>query len=224
MSGRYLADCYYILKLDTNACKSFFLQIKEAADTRLFLDGQPGAGKTTFVKRICYLWAQRLYGTLDEQMVPLLEDYTVVLPVILKFINKENNLTDILSAQMQYLGICEICAVIKHLEENPKDTLLLQDGYDEYNGQSYIENLILKKENADVYCVATARPHAIEQIKRHSSQAAQKHIRLCKFSEEQVKQYITQFCQSYGLPEETGEELMETYGSLFKRGLTFLML
>ena len=205
-----MADCFYILKLDTHACKSYFLQIKEAADTRLFLDGQPGAGKTTFVKRICYLWAQRLYGTLDDQMVPLVEDYIVVLPIILKFINKENNLTDILSAQMQYLSICEICAVIKHLEENPKDTLLLLDGYDEYNGQSYIENLILKKENADVYCMATARPHAIELIKRHSSQAVQKHIRLCEFSEKQVKQYITQFCQSYGLPEETGEELMQT--------------
>ena len=143
-------------------------------------------------------------------MVPTVEEYTVILPIILKFINKENTLMDILSSQMQFLSICEICAVIKHIEENPKDTLLLLDGYDEYNGQSYIENVILKKENADVYCMATARPHAIEQIKRHSSQAVQKHVRLCEFSEEQVKQYITQFCRSYGLPEETGEELMET--------------
>ena len=210
MSRRYLADCYYVLKLETNACKSYFLQIKEPADTRLFLDGQPGAGKTTFVKRICYLWGQRLHGTPAIQMVPTIQEYTVILPIILKFINNENTLMDILSSQMQFLSIFEICAVIKHIEKNPKDTLLLLDGYDEYNGQSYIENVILKKENEDVHCMATARPHAVEQIKRHSSQAVQQHVRLCSFSDDQVKQYIKQFCQSYGLPEGTGEELMET--------------
>ena len=173
------------------------------------VDGQPGAGKTTFVKRICYLWAERFQLSGDGKFGNL-DEYSVILPIILKFITTENTLTDILASQLQCLNMSEICAVIRHIEENPKDTLLLLDGYDEYNGQSLIEKVILKKENPDLLCITTSRSHAIEQIKRHSSQAVQQHVRLCGFNEKQVKQYIEQFCQCHRLSTKTGEDLMIT--------------
>ena len=187
-----------------------FLQIKESGDSRIVVDGQPGSGKTTFVKRICYIWAQRFQGRVGNHNTGKLEEYAIVLPIILKFICNEKTLTNILLSQLQCLNICEVCAVIKHQEENPKDTVLLLDGFDEYTGKSLIENIMLQKEIPDVLCITTSRSHAIEQIKRHSSQAVQQHVRLCGFSEKQVKQYIEQFCLCHGLSVKTGEDLIQT--------------
>ena len=187
-----------------------FFQIRESGDSRIVVDGQPGSGKTTFVKRICYKWAQRFQTEVSDHNNGKLEEYGIVLPIILKFICNENTLTNILSSQLQCLNVCEVCAVITHQEENPKDIVLLLDGFDEYTGKSLIENLIFKKEYPDVLCITTSRSHAIEQIKRHSSQAIQQHVRLCGFSEPQVKEYIKQFCQCHGLSEKTGDDLMKT--------------
>ena len=112
-------------------------------------------------------------------------------------------------SQFKCLNICEVCAVIKYQDVNPKNTLLLLDGYDEYTGKSIIENVILKKECSNVSCITTSRSHTIEQLKKHSSWAVEQHVKLCGFSEDQVKQYIKQFCQYYGLPAETDEDLMK---------------
>ena len=143
-------------------------------------------------------------------MLTKLEDYSLILAIILKFIKTENTLTDILISQLKCLNICEICCVITHLEKKPEDTLLLLDGYDEYAGQSFIENVIFKKENQRVLCITTSRAHAIEQIKRHSSHAVQQHVRLCGLSQDQVKQYIELFCQCHKLSAKTGDDLMKT--------------
>ena len=186
------------------------LQIKESGDTRIVVDGEPGSGKTTFVKRLCYLWAKRCNGETNDGSFRKLGDYKLILPILLRFINTENSLINILKAQFKSLNICEVCAVFKHLEEIPKDILLLLDGYDECKEKSYIENVILRKECSEVICITTSRYHVVEQIKRHSSQAVQQHVRLCRFSEDEIKQYIKQFCQCHGLSPNTEDELMKT--------------
>ena len=208
-------SCFYAFLQNLNAeiLQCAFLQIKESGVTRIAVDGQAGVGKTTFVKRVCYLWAKRVISEPGSGKVGNPEEYTLVLPIILKFINTENTLTKIFTSQLKCLTICEVCAVIKHQEENPRDTLLLLDGFDEYRpdtGQSFVENMILNKEYSDVVCITTARSHAVEQIKRQSSRAVQQHVRLCGFNEDQVKQYITQFCEYHGLLKSTVDDLMET--------------
>ena len=179
------------------------------------IDGVPGAGKTTFIKRLCYIWAQSVLhpeerDTEDEY----LHKYKLVIPIILRFVNEENSLTEILAAQLQCLSFCEICAVIKYqIETNPENVLLLLDGFDEYTGRSSVEKIIGKEESSLVLCITTSRPHAIEQLTRKTSQAVDQHVRLCGFNEQQVIKYITQFCEYYDLPRNTGEELIKT---LFK--------
>ena len=173
------------------------------------IDGLPGSGKTTFVKRICYLWAQKFTKRAGEDTFQMLENYSLVVPIILKFVKHENTLTDILTSQLACLNICEVCAVLRHQQTSPQDTLLLLDGFDEYTGKSFIEKVILKNESPDVVCITTSRAHAIEQIKRHSSRAVEQHVRLCGFDEDQVEQYVKQFCELYNMPQQRGTDLMK---------------
>ena len=91
--------------------------------------------------------------------------------------------------------------------------MLLQDGYDEYSGRTIISKVISKEEYPDVLSITTSRPHAVEQLRRQTSQAVEHHVRLCGFSKDQVKQYIKQFCEHHNEPPEAGEELIRV---LFK--------
>ena len=173
------------------------------------IDGLPGSGKTTFVKRICYLWAHKFNQKAGEEAFEMLEDYKLVVPILLKLIKHENTLTEILTSQLPCLNICEVCAVLKHQQKYPRDTLLLLDGYDEYTGKSFIEKVILKNESPTVLCITTSRAHAIEQIKRHSSRAVEQHVKLCGFSADQVEQYIKQFFEYHNMPPQKGTNLIK---------------
>ena len=117
------------------------------------------------------------------------------MPIILRLVSTEHEMLDIISSQLSFLSVRETCAVMNLIEKNSKVILLLQDGFDEYSRRTIISKVISKEEYPDVLCITTSRPHAIEQLRRQTSQAVEHHIRLCGFSKYQVKQYIQQFCE-----------------------------
>ena len=203
----------YNVTKDFNWHSVLRFQVEETGDTRIVIDGDHGIGKTTFIKRLCYIWAQSVLHPEDRDTeVEYLYKYTLVIPIILRFVKKENTLMDIITSQFECcLNICQACAVINHFENKPSEVLLLLDGYDEYTGHSKIISKVINKEECtNILIITTSRPHAVEQLGRHTSQAVDQHVKLCGFSEEQVQQYIRQFCEYKGLPSEKGYELINT--------------
>ena len=149
-----------------------------------------------------------LQNDINDEGLKHLQKYRIVVPVILRLLSRENLMFDILSSQFSFLSLCEICAIVNLIETNHKVNLLIQDGFDEYSGRSFISKVISKEEYPDVLSITTSRPHAVEQLRRHTSQAVEHHVRLCGFSKDQVKQYIKQFCEYHNKPPETGEKLI----------------
>ena len=185
------------------------MQTSRTGNSRVVIDGDPGAGKTTFIKRLCFVWAQSvLQNDMNDKGLKYLEKFSIVVPIILRLLSAEPLMLDILTSQFSFLSVCEICAVMNLIEKNPNVILLLQDGFDEYSGRTIISKVISKEEYPDVLSITTSRPHAIEQLRRQTSQAVEHHVRLCGFSKDQVKQYIKQFCEYHNKPPETGEELI----------------
>ena len=135
--------------------------------------------------RDCYIWAQSVLHQGENQAQSLLHPeesqaqsvlhpeeshiqsflhkYTIVIPIILRFVKEENTLMDMITSLFECLNVCQACAVIKLLENKPSEVLLLLDGYDEYTGHSKIMTKITNKEEcADILTFTTSRPHAIE--------------------------------------------------------------
>ena len=163
-------------------------------DSRIVIDGVPGAGKTTFVKRLCYIWAQATgKGIIEDIPETFTVEDPLIIPIVLRLIKHENSLLDILLSQLSFLTVQEACSIVNLISEKPEKTVLLLDGYDELKGSNVINKLLTKEHHSEVLCLTTSRPHAIEQLKRLTSQAIDHHIKLCGFSQEQVEIYIQNY-------------------------------
>ena len=166
-------------------------------ESRVVIDGVPGAGKTTFIKRLCYIWAQAVKGNTLEGQEELTEYFSIndkiFIPVILRLVKHEKTILEILFSQLSFLSISETCSIAHLIKASPTSIILLLDGYDELSMYSFIQKILTKEHHSEVLCVTTSRPHAIEQLKHLTSQAVDHHIKLCGFSDHQVMEYIELF-------------------------------
>ena len=165
-------------------------------DTRIVVDGEPGAGKTTFMKKLCDLWAKG-----EEPM----KKYNLVIALILRTVKKEeSSLENILKDQMPFLEETDVEFLITMINSEANKVCIILDGFDEYVGKTtdIIMKLIKAQVSKEVTLLTTTRPHKVSELRSFGSKTVQQHIRLKGFNRNQVKKYVKQYFQN---KEETNK-------------------
>ena len=173
----------------------FQFQVCKSTCTRFVVSGDPGIGKTTFVKRICQIWS------MDESTQSLineysLSDYIIIIPIILRLIRTKSTLYEILHSQLGSLNSLAVHALLKFVDEYPKQVLLLCDGYDELTQHDPIDSIINKSIHPDVKLISTTRPHGITLLRNLGSRAVDGVARILGFNDEQIQEYVKLFYEN----------------------------
>ena len=167
-------------------------QVHESACSRFAVSGDPGIGKTTFVKRICHIWSMdESTGSLVNEYS--LADYVVIIPIILRLIRTQSTLFEILNFQLNSLNSLAIHALLKFIDDYPKQVLLLCDGYDELTQHDPIDSVINKIIHPEMKLILTTRPHGITLLRSLGSQAVEGVAKILGFNNEQIQEYIRLF-------------------------------
>ena len=164
-----------------------------SGDKRLVVIGQPGAGKTTFVKHIVYKWANYVEG--NEKNAPL-NHFVLVIPIVLRLVKPYATLTDILREQLP-LNELDIC-IIQHTMKCSTHLMLVMDGYDEMACQGIIQKIIRKEKFPNATVIITTRPHGLPLIHQLGYGAVQMLVEITGFDSKQIQVYIDKFMLANG--------------------------
>ena len=168
---------------------------------RLVVIGQPGAGKTTFVKHIVYKWAAE-----RNEKNKMLHKFLFVIPIILRLVKHGSELPDILSEQLP-LNKLDVF-IIQHALKQSSSLMLVLDGYDEIKCQGIIQKILRKKEYPNATVIITTRPHGLPLIHQLGYGAVQMLVEIIGFNEKQIQNYIEKFMLANG---------QKTHGTLFRQ-------
>ena len=134
--------------------------------TRIVIEGEPGSGKTTFVKSVCRAWVtavqneQRNAQTFKQVSVQIhnkgtnksgiseniksqdadnrhIGEYKVLLAIILRRITNEQTLMAVLMNQFPFLTCSELFEIEKILQYEPRKVCIFFDGLDEIKGKGF---------------------------------------------------------------------------------------
>ena len=163
--------------------------MQASSDGRCLLRGEPTAGKTTFLRKLCRDWAS--LHTEDEEaeldVKQKLSEFSLVLPVILRAVQPDTDLSDTVRRQT---GIkdTDIHTMMYILNTEPKKVIFIFDGLDEFNLETNknITEIMAKREYKKSTCIITTRPEAADKVK-HWTHVIYKKAELLGFSKENIK-------------------------------------
>lgn len=162
----------------------------------MVVTGKPGAGKTTFVKRVCHQWAELTLQKCSkadpaEKGIEILQQFSFLIPIILRLVKQKQTMLDIIKDQFCHLSNLDIHCISMAIETYPKDVLLIFDGFDELSAsQNCVHHITSKQKHTEITLVITTRPHGVTLINQLGSMAIDQMAQLCGFSNKQIKRYI----------------------------------
>ena len=167
----------------------------------ILVDGAPGMGKTTFVRKICKDW----------QEGKMLNEFKLVVLLTLRddTIANSHTLQDLLCHDDESLQN----SVVKEIKElSGEGLLLLYDGWDELRSDQKQKDcllckIILGKVLPKCSVLVTSRPHASAWLWQLG--CISRHIEICGFTEKQIKDCFRKALLES--PDESAAREMEIY-------------
>ena len=164
---------------------------------KVVVDGPPGVGKTTLCHKLCNMWAK-------NELKKCSFGHVFLLPLRDERVALAQNIYDLVSLFHSSKKLCE--AVSDHImETNGKDTLLIFDGWDEFEGRnkdrSFILDIIRGKHPLRCNIMVTSRTYASANLLE--IQTVDRHIEVLGFEKSEIFLYIKK-----ELTEDKSEQLI----------------
>ena len=177
-----------------------------SSEGRFLLRGEPTAGKTTFLRKLCRDWAS-LHSEDEEAELDVkqkLSEFSLVLPVILRAVQPDTDLSDTVQRQTG-ISDTDIHTMMYILNTESNKVIFIFDGLDEFNLETNkeITGIMEKREYKKSTCIITTRPEAADKVK-HWTHVIYKQAELLGFSKENIKKFMQNFFRSH---EEGANEL-----------------
>ena len=183
--------------------------MQASSEGRFLLRGEPTAGKTTFLRKICRDWAS--LHTEDEEaeldVKQKLSEFRLVLPVILRAVQPDTDLSDTVQRQTG-INDTDIHTMMYILNTEPNKVIFIFDGLDEFNLETNkeITEIMEKRKYKKSTCIITTRPEAADKVK-HWTHVIYKQAELLGFSKENIKKFIENFFRSHEEGAKIADEL-----------------
>ena len=124
-----------------------------------------------------------------------LSDYVIIIPIILRLVRTEFTLYEILNSQFSNLNSLATHAILKFVDDYPKQVLFLCDGYNELTQHEPIDSIINKSIHPEVKLILTTQPHGITLLRSLGSQTVGV-AKILGFNNEQIQEYIRLFYEN----------------------------
>ena len=164
---------------------------------KVVVDGPPGVGKTTLCQKLSNMWAK-------NELKKCSFDHVFLLPLNDERVTSAEGIYDFVSLFHSSKTLCE--AVSDHImETRGKDTLLIFDGWDEFEGRnkdrSFILDIIRGKHPLRCNIMVTSRTYASANLLE--IQTVDRHIEVLGFEKSEIFSYIKK-----ELAEDKSEQLI----------------
>ena len=190
--------------------------MKQKGQHRLLVAGEPGSGKTTFLKKLANDWgiSKQDHGHKDQNKIStssVLANFELLLLCVLRFIKTGSSLFDILRYQFDFLTATEMYACVELIENTSDKAILLLDGLDEYLGN--IKERTYRIVTGDILpnllCCTTSRPETIKHLRGVSKEAVEENVKLTGFNDMQVEQYASLYFKDKAMTQNFMKHITE---------------